>query len=206
MKTRKQKRKRKAAFTLVEVSLVTSIVGLLAAVGVPSIMDSHRNALAQAMVIDLDEFERGLEMYRIYNSGQYPDSVNQWGTPELKPYLPRLWPSTPAFEDKWKWAQVSGRLSDRILLIDLTPDGGSLSSGLVSALQLADEKCDDGSLSSGRLSLDGDQLKYYILWGGEDLDAGGGNNPGGVDPDNPGNGNGNGNQNRNRNRNGNGNS
>lgn len=189
-----------SGFTLVELLIVASIAALLAATGVPAIRNAYVRSLATTMSCDLNNFYEGLLMYSMYN-GNYP-APDGWKTPDLVPYLRRSWPATNQFRDQWKWDQVSGRLTDRALEVQVHDPAGSF----FSALALLEAQKDDGDLSTGRLTFSGNTFRYYYVLGGEDLDAGGGNNPGGNDPDNPGQGNGNQhrNQHQNQNQNGNG--
>lgn len=60
-----------AGFTLVEIMIVVSIIGLLAAVAVPSLAKAREKSLAVATVRDLRVFEDALHMYAMENGG-YP--------------------------------------------------------------------------------------------------------------------------------------
>ena len=175
---------KKSGFTLVEIMIVVMIIGLLSVLGLPVAMDSFTQAQAKTVQLDIQNFIKAIEMYRICEGG-YPD-INKWTTPQLQPYLPLFWPANDEFEEKWKWAQVSGRLPYRILYIDLTPFGEKMPDSFLRMLELVDDQFDDGSLATGRFTVEKEILKYYIINDGEDLDAGVGNEDDGIDLDNPG--------------------
>jgi len=87
-------------FTLIEVMVVVIILGILAAVVVPNVMDKPDEARKTAAANDIKAIESALNMYKLDNF-RYPTSdqglealvTKPSGTPEpknWKQYLPRL--------------------------------------------------------------------------------------------------------------------
>ena len=58
----------KYAFTLVEVLVVVAILGLLAAVGVPAMMNAHQNAQKKAGEINIVSVEAAIDQYAVINN------------------------------------------------------------------------------------------------------------------------------------------
>lgn len=64
---------RRRAFTLVEIMVVVSIIGLLAAVAIQSLLRSRAVSMETAAIANLRTLTSSLEMYQASNSG-YPDA------------------------------------------------------------------------------------------------------------------------------------
>ena len=60
--------KRNAGFTLLEVMVVIVILGLLASFVVPNLMGNQEEAARQKVVVDIQQLENALDMYRLRNS------------------------------------------------------------------------------------------------------------------------------------------
>jgi general secretion pathway protein G len=91
---------RQRAFTLIEVLVVVAILGILAAIVVPRIMDRPDEAKRVAAKADVGAIVQSLKMYRLDN-GFYPSTDQGLGAlvqrptsnpqpPNWKPYLDRL--------------------------------------------------------------------------------------------------------------------
>lgn len=63
--------KKSAGFTLLEVMVVIVILGLLASFVVPNLMGNQEEAARQKAVVDIQQLESALDMYRLRN-GFYP--------------------------------------------------------------------------------------------------------------------------------------
>ena len=60
--------KNKKACTLIEVLVVVTILGLLAAVGIPSMMNAHRNSQRKAGDINIIAMEAAVDQYSVINN------------------------------------------------------------------------------------------------------------------------------------------
>ncbi len=73
-------------FTLLEVMVVITIIGLLATVILASVADSQRNARDARRASDIREIQKSLELYRNAN-GLYPSTVPAGSAPNNVPNL-----------------------------------------------------------------------------------------------------------------------
>ena len=81
--------RRRRAFTLIELMVVVSIVGILATLATPKVLEAMRRAKAAAIVSDLTTI-RGAALASFQQTNAYPVTAN-WGDvpPELLPHLPQ---------------------------------------------------------------------------------------------------------------------
>ena len=66
--------RRRPAFTLVEVLLVLAILGAIAAMVVPNLLNRQKSANIDATRINITATEQALKMYAIDHKGLYPDA------------------------------------------------------------------------------------------------------------------------------------
>ena len=77
---------KKAGFTLVEIMIVVCIIGMLAAIAVPSYRKSRMLARASVMINDLRLIGDGINMYSLDHK-----------------HYPWMWPPPPAPAPAWQW-------------------------------------------------------------------------------------------------------
>lgn len=70
--------KSKAGFTLVEIMIVVAIIGLLAAIGIPSFMKAREKSLNNTKEANIKQIEGAIEQYALDNSLTNGQSV-AWG-------------------------------------------------------------------------------------------------------------------------------
>lgn len=68
---RQQTQKRQTGFTLLEVMVVIVILGIIASMVVPNLIGNQEEAARQKAVVDIQQLESALDMYRLRN-GFYP--------------------------------------------------------------------------------------------------------------------------------------
>ncbi len=64
-----------AAFTLVEIMIVVAIIGLLAAIAIPSFRQARQTSQLNVCLNDLRIYQHALEQYAFPNK-QFPDDIN----------------------------------------------------------------------------------------------------------------------------------
>ena len=76
--------RQRAGFTLVEIMIVVSIIGLLATISVPAFVRARKRAQVTSTVNDLRVFAQAISMYRL-EAGEPP--ANAWPRTEFPPGL-----------------------------------------------------------------------------------------------------------------------
>jgi general secretion pathway protein G len=93
-------RNRRAGFTLAEMMVVIVILGLLATLVVPNVLQRLATAFKGKVRSDIVSIESALEEYAINNSGKYPDSLEALVTPDVNGHTYLKQTALP--RDPWK--------------------------------------------------------------------------------------------------------
>ena len=136
--------RRCAAFTLVEIMIVVSIIALLAAMVVPSFIRARERTQNAKFINALRIASSAVELYAMENRSYPADTNRGIVPPELLPYLdPTLnWTAATPIGGQWDWDfNVFG---SRAAVSVVEPAGGE------ARMIEIDAQFDDGSLTSGR--------------------------------------------------------
>jgi len=72
----------RAGFSLAELMVVIVILGILAGLVIPNVVDALKRALGGAAKADITTITAGVKDYYVQNSGRYPDSLEELVTPD----------------------------------------------------------------------------------------------------------------------------
>jgi len=146
----------KSGFTLVEIMIVTVIIGLLAAIAIPAFQRINVSSQNASVVNDIRVYASMMDTYSLEN-GVYPEDSNSGELPvDFAPYV-RIsqWNEGPAIGGVWDIEKDSYGVVSAVGIHGYTVPNEQL-------LAL-DEKYDDGSMTSGSYRrLAGDRY-YYIV-------------------------------------------
>ncbi len=131
-------------FTLVEIMIAVVIIGLLAAIAVPSFRKIQLNASSARIMNDLRVFSGNFQQFNLAY-GYWPESQVAGVLPdEMEGYISRdSFELRNAIHCYWKW-----EVFDAVVGIGMTPPATALP-----ILQMVDDRFDDGSLATGRLRI-----------------------------------------------------
>lgn len=155
---------RQPGFTLVELAVVASIIGILAALALPAFQRSRDNARISALENDLRLYEQEFDTFELDN-GHYPPSV---ATPGVFPMgmenrMSQAWKLPSPIGGTYRWVYTTEEdPRDRSAYIDIVHGGQYPIAIDPPRLIDIDEDIDDGNPNTGLLRLYGENLRYYI--------------------------------------------
>ena len=93
---------RQHGFTLVEIMIVVAIIGLLAALAVPSFQKARRRAQITRVANDLRIFADGFNMYAM-NRGKFPADTHITLPPGMEAYIKQVDWDSDALGGRYNW-------------------------------------------------------------------------------------------------------
>ena len=158
---------RQTGFTLVEIMIVVSIIGLLAAIATPSFLRSRALARATKCANNLRMYVDALTQYNLENGEYPPQSISGLGVLPvgLEDYLdPDHYDGDTACGGQWRWLNAAAGLFAPYYLIQIV-DGAyaGKSSPDVELLREVDSIFDDGADAGGKFRLYLGKSAYYIV-------------------------------------------
>jgi prepilin-type N-terminal cleavage/methylation domain-containing protein len=139
------------AFTLIELMVVVTTIGILALLGIPGIRMAADRTEATATANDLRVFTEAVEFYSTAE-GTYPASMTYTRMPnEISEYLPPLWKNGGY---SWFYVNTTNFTYVYVYNLNFTPE---------QAVRL-DSIIDDGNIATGdvRMAFNGSGLIYLF--------------------------------------------
>lgn len=138
-------------FSLIELMVVVTTIGILALLGIPGIRIATERTAATAAASDLRVFTEAVEFFSTAQ-GDYPDTMTYTRMPEeIASYLPPVWKN-----GTYSWFYVKGRDSTYVYVYNLKFTTEQ-------AIRL-DSIIDDGNIATGnlRMAFNGSGLIYLF--------------------------------------------
>jgi prepilin-type N-terminal cleavage/methylation domain-containing protein len=154
----------KLGFTLIELAVVVSVIGILAALSIPAFQRSRDNTRIGALEHDLRLYEQEFDTFELEN-GYYPSSVSTTGVhPEgMTEQMSAAWKLPSPIGGAYRWVYTTeSEPADRSAYIDIVHSTQYPIAINPTRLTDIDQDMDDGDPATGSLRLIGENLRYYI--------------------------------------------
>lgn len=154
----------RTAYTILEIVVVLTVIGILAAIAVPYIKRAKDSAIISTLENDLRVFSQEFKDFEL-NFRSYPPTQN---TPGLYPIgmedrMSHTWTLPSVIGGTYRWVYSGGDdVENPYAYIEVT--GNSTETLRIDPNRLSeiDHDLDDGNPSTGKLRLSGLSIRYYI--------------------------------------------
>lgn len=138
------RRRRNAAFSLVEIMIAVVIIALMALLAMPTFTKVRRNAQSNRFISDLRTFTQAFEGFATLNS-TFPGNAGAGIVPSgMEDYLKSdSWRNVNSIGGRWNWDNAAG--STGVAISGVTAP--------LSQMVQIDARIDDGDLSNGLFQL-----------------------------------------------------
>ncbi len=149
----------RAGFTLVEIMIVVSIIGLLSVIAIPSFLKARNRAQVTRVANDLRVFADGFQMY-VMAHGKYPPDTHNTLPPGMHAYIKQASWDADALGGHYNWEGP-----------DWGEGGGYKYAGIAlfettiaeEYIEVLDEILDDGNLGTGIFKIADNGRYTYII-------------------------------------------
>lgn len=150
-------------FTLVEIMIVVVIIGLLAAIGMPTFRQVTMRSKATAMVNDIRQFTTSLQTYN-HQNGRWPAESGPGEIPaELSGALPPNFTKPTPLGGLYDWDyDVSPGGIPAKATITVASAGGFTFTNDAALVEMVDALMDDGVLTTGQVQYNAGSLVFII--------------------------------------------
>lgn len=151
-------------FSLIELAVVVSIIGILAALALPYYKLTKESSLISTFEHDIRLFEQELDTYQL-SHGVYPPSQPTAGVYPLgmSDRMSSAWLLPCPLGGTYRWVYTTEEApEDRSGYIELVTSGANPIRIDPARLAEIDDDLDDGNTSTGRLIISGLNIRYYV--------------------------------------------
>ena len=139
-------------FTLVEIMVVVTIIGLLVALAIPALQRVQRRAQNSSFVSDLRTYAQAFETYAMEHGTWPPNGLDGTIPASLVGDITNKWRETNTLGGRWNWDTNRLGISGGIATTNVT--------AIAAQMAEVDAMIDDGDVTSGSFRLFGTR---YIL-------------------------------------------
>lgn len=148
----KKSQSQQSGFTLLELLIVVTIIGVLSAVALPAYRDYVFRAKLSEMILQLDNMADRIRLYEI-ETGQYPNDTHI--VPPAEVPMPYYWYDETLLGGNYNWEGPDGYPYAGISILGATAE--------LKHIQYFDRVLDDGNLATGAFRETPNGRYTYIL-------------------------------------------
>ncbi len=149
------RRRRDAGFNLIEIVIVTVIIGLLAVLALPAIQKTRQASQNNRFVSDLRVFAQAFESYSVVNGG-WPPNAGSGVVPAgmAGDFRASAWTGVNSIGGRWNWDFNNSGVTAAIATTGVTTTDAQM--------LLIDKRIDDGDLTTGLFQKVGTRFIYIL--------------------------------------------
>lgn len=149
-------RRPKKGFTLIELLVAVVVIGLMAAMAIPTFLKVTRNSKAAAVASDINTLAKASETY-IMESGQWPPDTTTGVFPsELAGYFSaRFFETNTPMGGQWDYEQFDSGVTSAVGVVSPTLPEEDITK--------VDALIDDGNLATGQFRKIDDDRYFWII-------------------------------------------
>lgn len=142
-------------FTLIELMVVVTIVGLLASIAIPAFIQSRSSAAASKTANDFRVFAEKFQLFNLENGTWPADGLPTSIPAGMAPYLTNgVWDETTALGGNWDWDYAQFGVTAAVSIDSVTSD--------TATVQMLDALIDDGILTTGKMLQSGNRIMFVL--------------------------------------------
>ncbi|MGB0257390.1 MAG: type II secretion system protein [Coraliomargarita sp.] len=150
-------------FTILELMVVVTIIGIIAAIAVPAFRKSTTRTIIGVQETDFNSYDRDFKTFELENQFLPPSQAPGQIPIGMDGILGSAWQDPAPIGGTYTWFNSAGATpDDRIAYIRIR---GTVANPIVitsQELTELDERIDDGNTSTGVLQISGTDIRYYI--------------------------------------------
>jgi prepilin-type N-terminal cleavage/methylation domain-containing protein len=150
-----RRRRRDAGFNLIEIVIVTVIIGLLAILAMPALRKSRLASQNNRFVSDLRVFAQAFESYSVVNGG-WPPNAGSGVVPTgmAGEFRAASWIGANSVGGRWNWDFNNSGVTAAIATTNVAADDLQMT--------IIDRRIDDGDLTTGLFQKVGTRFIYIL--------------------------------------------